>query len=174
MNKKTNPTDNQWLGFLDRLGIGAARQTQVRTEQFLPEGFIESEAGVSVNIDDIPADLLPMTVRMPGGVVHLSKEKIMMHMNDGAIYHFAHDGTLQGHHHTVETVSVKDETQVVHKKQTQYTDKVVHQWTFARGGSLTYEVGSHNVIGRVHATGLRSSIDKAGAMFFWEEGDVQY
>lgn len=168
-----NPGDTQWLGFLDKLGIGAGRQTQARTEEFLPEGFIQSDTGVSVNTDDIPADLLPMTVHVPDGVVHLSKEKIILHMNNGAIYQLAHDGTMQGHHHAVETVSAKDELQVVHKKQTPYADKVVHQWTFANGGTLTYEVGSQDVIGCIHAKGLTSSIDKAGAMVFWEEVDAR-
>ena len=163
---------NGW-GFLDKLGIGAGRQTQARTVEFLPEGFIQSDAGVSVNADDIPADLLPMTVHVPDSVVHLSKDKIIVLMNNGAIYHLAHDGTIDGQHPTVETVSAKDEAQGVHKKQTPCADKVLHQWTFARGGTLTYEIGSQNVIGRIQATGLRSSIDKSGAMVFWEEVDAR-
>lgn len=173
MDKKMNLTDNQWLGFLDKLGIGSLGQTLPRTAQFLPEGFTQSDDGVCIKTNDIPAELLPMTVRVQDGVVHLTKEKIILQMNDGSIYHLAHDGTIEGHHHTVETVAAKDESQVVHKKQTPYTDKVLHQWTFAKGGTLTFEIGSKNVIGRIQATGLRSSIDKAGAIVFWEEVDAR-
>lgn len=164
-----NPSDPSWLSFLDKLGIDANRQTQQRTDEFLPEGFQRSESAVSVNVDDIPAELLPMTVHVPNGLAHLLKDEIIVHMNTGEIYHITRDDGIRGLNPSIKTVSAKDKAQVLDKWLIQHADKVLHQWLFARGGVLKFEVDANDVIGHIEATGLRSMIDKAGVMTFWEE-----
>ena len=168
MTKKINPEDNQWVGFLDKLGIGAARQTQVRTEQFFPEGFELEVDTVSTNLADIPEDLLPMTVNGPGGIVHSLKDRIVIHADNGAIYQLSRDGQVLGRQSHVSSISAKDESEVLYKQETRHSDKVVHEWTFVKGGSLTFEVAVDGGIGRVRATDLEVTISPAGDMVFGE------
>lgn len=168
MTKKINPADNQWVGFLDKLGIGAARQAQVRAEQFLPEGFELEGDTVSTNLADIPEDLLPMTVNGPAGKVHLFKDRIVVHADNGAIYQLSRDGQALGRQSHVSSISARDESEVLYKQEHHHADKVVHEWTFVKGGSLTFEVADDGEIGQVSATDLGVSISPAGAMVFWE------
>jgi hypothetical protein len=168
MDKKMNLADNQWLGFLDKLGIGAARQTQVRAEQFLPEGFELEDDTVSINLADIPEDLLPMTVRGPAGMVHLFKDRIVVLADNGAIYQLSRDGQVLGWQSHVSSISAKDESEVLYKQETQHSDKVVHEWSFVKGGSLTFEVAVDGGIAGVRATDLGMTISPAGEMVFWE------
>jgi hypothetical protein len=168
MTKKINPADNHWVGFLDKLGIGAARQTEVRAEQFFPEGFELEGDTVSINLADIPEDLLPMTVNGPSGIVHLLKDRIVVHADNGAIYHLSRDGQVLGQQSHVSSISAKDESEVLYKQETRHSDKVVHEWTFVKGGSLTFEVADDGGIARIRATDLGVTIEPSGAMVFWK------
>jgi hypothetical protein len=162
-------TDPSWLSFLDKLGIDTQRQTHAKTEEFLPEGFERSGERVHINVDDIPADLLPMTVYIPDGVAHLLKGEIIVHMNCGDIYHLSGSDGVRSFNPNIKTVLAKDKEQVIDKWLVQYGDKVVHHWLFARGGVLKFEVDGSDAIRGIHAAGLRSMLDKSRVMTFWEE-----
>lgn len=163
-----NPGDTQWLGFLGKLGIGAGRQTQARTEEFLPEGFERSNKSISINVDDIPADFLPMTVRLPEGVVFLLQGEIIVFMDDGAIHHLTHDGGLKSQFQNISALVAKDKEQVQCKWLTQLPNWVVHKWMFVGGGILTFEVHEDDVVRNIRALGLQMQVDKTGCMTFWE------